>query len=75
MMHTWYHNGTGWIGTGIIVVALLTAVVVLLLRQRARGTASEAEVLQVLETRLARGEIDAEEYRRVRALLLSSNGQ
>lgn len=78
MMHTWYHNGTDWIGTGIMVIAilaLLATVSVLVLRQRSRRPGTDADALRILQTRLARGDIDDEEYRRIRTSLRSSNSR
>jgi putative membrane protein len=82
-MQNWYHEGTsgGWVGIGIMVivmlllVAALVAGAVVLLRQLTRPADSVAEALRILQTRFAHGEIDDEEYRRMRTRLVRSRGR
>lgn len=68
-----WHNGYG-IGYGGVVMALIvllllgvTAAVTVVATRRTRDDPGSAE--RILEARLARGEIDAEEFLRVRDLL------
>lgn len=77
--------GFGWVGElfellfGLLVVAALVTVIVLgisMLRQRrtaptaAAPASSSAAAVAVLDERFAKGEIDEEDYRSRRALLL-----
>jgi putative membrane protein len=77
--------GFGWVGElfellfGLLVVAALVTVIVLgisMLRQRRTAPAattpasSSATAVAVLDERFAKGEIDEEDYRSRRALLL-----
>jgi putative membrane protein len=79
-MPNWYDEGTsgGWIGTGIMIIVMLLLVAavvagaVVLLRQLTRPADSAAEALRILQTRFAHGEIDDEEYRRMRTRLVRS---
>jgi putative membrane protein len=79
MMDGWDMNGWGWgwmtlmMVVGVLLVALL---VVTLLRGSVPGPRSDdrPDAEQVLAQRLARGEIDEDEYRRRRGALRSTNG-
>jgi putative membrane protein len=83
MMQGWYHSGMawGWVSAGIMVVAmavLVTGLVVgavVLLRQVTRPNRSETEALQILQARFAHGEIDDDEYRRMRGKILHTTVQ
>lgn len=74
-----YDGGPGWAGwlmMSLFMLALWGAVVagVVLLARSLRGRQepeSHADALRILDERLARGEIDAEEYSRRRRLLIS----
>jgi uncharacterized membrane protein len=82
-MHDWYHDAMsgGWVGAGIMLVLVLVltgglvAGAVVLLRQLTRPAGSAAEALRILQTRFAHGEIDDEEYRRIRTRLLRSQSR
>ncbi|MEV8436070.1 SHOCT domain-containing protein [Actinosynnema sp. NPDC051121] len=68
-MH-WY-NGYGYGGVMMILIGLLLlggAVAITVLATR-RAPDDSASAQRILEARLARGEIDAEEFRRLRDLL------
>ncbi|GAB2813769.1 SHOCT domain-containing protein [Lentzea nigeriaca] len=71
MMYPYYGGGMGWGGLVVTTLSMivfwggLIALVVLLLR-RHDGTAT-----RILEERLAKGEIDADEFDRVRKTLRS----
>jgi putative membrane protein len=79
MMHDWY-DGWGWHGMGfgwifpILVIAIVVGVVALVARRsgdvgpRPEDT-SHASAREILDQRLARGEIDEQEYKAKRKLL------
>jgi len=83
MMDNWNGGGWGWgawFAMAFMMLAfwgLIAAVVLVAIRSwghrpessPAAGTRSEDEALRVLDTRFARGEIDAEEYTSRRDLL------
>jgi putative membrane protein len=68
------------IGGGLLLLLIVAVVVIALLFGRkssatvARGNAPEASARQILDERLARGEIDADEYDRLRERLDKSPG-
>lgn len=70
MMAGWTMSPEGWLWMTAWVVILVVAVW-LLTRAPARRERSE-EPLELLRSRLARGEISPEEFERARALLESS---
>lgn len=83
MMYGWDMTGWGWVWmvtvmtTGILLVALLA---VALVRSDSRGTQGigQEDPENVLALRLARGEIDEEEYQRRKTILrpdLGSSGR
>jgi putative membrane protein len=66
-----YMNGY-WFGFGgllmllfwvFVIAGVVWAVLALSRQQQARGGGSESSALRILEERLARGEIDTEEFR------------
>jgi len=64
----WWSHDWGWTGWLAMMIGMagfwvLVALLVLLLVRAARSDAGEVGPRQILETRLARGEIDVEEYR------------
>jgi putative membrane protein len=61
------------IGFWALVVWAVYAVVTGLARRSERGATADGPY-QILDARLARGEIDAEQYRRLRDLLASPTG-
>jgi putative membrane protein len=73
-MHWYYGSGTGWAGfliMGTMMVVLwggLAALVVVLIRGQQRTT-GPAPAIHILEERLAKGEIDTDEFERVRRTL------
>jgi putative membrane protein len=83
MMDNWNGGGWGWgawFAMAFMMLAfwgLIVAVVIVAFRSwghrpegaSAAGTSSEDDALRVLDTRFARGEIDAEEYTSRRDLL------
>jgi len=79
MMDGWDMNGWGWgwmVVMMTIAILLVTLLAVTLMRSDSRGPggATEEDPAQVLALRLARGEIDEEEYQRRRTLLQPGNG-
>ena len=79
MMHDWY-DGWGWHGMGfgwlfpILVIVLVVGVIVLLVRRSAdRGPrqedTSQPSAREVLDQRLASGDINEQEYEAKRKLL------
>ncbi len=72
----WWQATLGWVGM-IVVLGLLILGIYALVRSTARRPeageqGSNAD--RILDERLARGEIDAEEYRRLRDLIGSGRG-
>jgi putative membrane protein len=53
----------------VFVIALVVWLVLMLSRSQARGSESQSGAMRILEERLARGEIDAEEFRVRRAAI------
>jgi putative membrane protein len=53
----------------VFVIALVVWLVLTLSRSQARGNDGQSSALRILEERLARGEIDAEEFRIRRAAI------
>lgn len=53
----------------VFVIALVVWLVLTLSRSQARGSDGQSSALRILEERLARGEIDAEEFRVRRAAI------
>ncbi|GEP34573.1 hypothetical protein NSZ01_23410 [Nocardioides szechwanensis] len=84
MMGGWYHDGGGWGGwllMMLVMVAfwgLVVAAVVTLFRSSARPgsagspPAAHPDPQAILDERLARGDIDLEDYRARRAVLRGS---
>jgi putative membrane protein len=75
-MHYWeYGEGAGWVGALFMLIsmvllwAVLITVVVVLLRRFARPAHAHDEALRILNERLARGEIDKDEYEQRRAAI------
>jgi putative membrane protein len=67
----WY-GGWGWFWMCIAMLAfwaLVAWVIVTLVRQGSRGRRSDSDAQTLLEERLARGEIDEDEYQRRRDLI------
>ena len=84
-MMGWYGGGMGggaWLLMGLFWVALIVWLVVRLLPDRAATTApppsplppAQESPLDILDRRLARGEVDLETYRAQRAALLEARG-
>ena len=85
MMNDWYQDGWGpgtWIAMALMMLAfwgLIAALVVYAIRHLGQRPADDARVdrapadqaRSILDERLARGEIDADEYRHRRELLRS----
>jgi len=85
MMNDWYQDGWGpgtWITMALMMLAfwgLIAALVVYAIRHLGQRPADDAspsrapadQALSILDERLARGEIDAEEYHHRRELLRS----
>jgi putative membrane protein len=83
MMDNWNGGGWGWgawLAMGFMMLvfwAIIAAVVIVAVRswgyrsegQSAGATRSDDDALRILDTRFARGEIDAEEYSSRRDLL------
>jgi uncharacterized membrane protein len=67
MMAGWTMGLDGWIWMGAWIAALVVAVGLLVWTPRRRSAGEEP--LDILRGRLARGEIDPEEYERARSLL------
>ena len=67
MMTGWTMGIEGWLWMGAWILALVGAVVLLVWTPRRRSARDEP--LDVLRSRLARGEISPEEYLRARSLL------
>ncbi|MER5267137.1 SHOCT domain-containing protein [Actinosynnema sp. NPDC002837] len=70
-MH-WYHGygiGYGSVMMALIGLLLLGGAVAITVLAMRRPHEDQGSALRVLEARLARGEIDADEFRRVRDLL------
>lgn len=69
-----WHMDMSWMGLTSIVWALLTVVAIValmwLVATLSRGSATQAR--DVLDELLARGEIDADEYRRRRSVLAAT---
>lgn len=68
---TWLGMGAGmilWLVVGVVIVWLLVRGLVALERPRA-DSAKRSEPEEILRERLARGEVDVEEYERRLALL------
>jgi putative membrane protein len=53
----------------VFVIALIVWVVLTLSRSQVRGNDGQSSAMRILEERLARGEIDAEEFRVRRAAI------
>jgi putative membrane protein len=76
---SWHHDGPGWwIVFVLLFWALVIGSVVFVLRSRGGWGPPRAQVdretaLDVLDTRYARGEIDADEYRERRSVLKSQD--
>ena len=85
-MMGWYGGGMGWggwLGMGIFWIALLALIiwlVVKLLPSGERGARPPADPsqgespMEILDRRLARGEIDVETYQMQRAVLIEARG-
>ena len=78
-MDGWDMNGWGWgwmVVMMTIAVLLVTLLAVTLMRSTSQGSHSvpEKDPAQVLALRLARGEIDEEEYQRRMTLLRPEHG-
>ncbi|MCX2949128.1 SHOCT domain-containing protein [Lentzea sp. NEAU-D7] len=75
-MHWYYGNPMGWGGMAMMVLGLvlflggLTVLAVVLLRRLPR-TPQIGSATRILEERLARGEIDADEFERLRRTIES----
>jgi uncharacterized membrane protein len=74
MRYDWFGFGGRWPFDGLVVLALIVAlaavvviIVVVALQRRARPPLDDADA--ILRGRLARGEISAEEYERIRKVL------
>ena len=65
----WWDYGTGWGGWFAMVIGmagfwiLIALVLVALFRSGSRAGSESMDAREILERRLARGEIDVEEYR------------
>lgn len=70
MMTGWTMGIEGWLWMGAWILALI--IVVALLLWTPRRHASGEEPLDILRSRLARGEISPDEYERARGLLEAS---
>jgi putative membrane protein len=80
MMNDWYHDGWGsgtWVTMALMMLAFWAVIAVLVVyavrtlgHRPAPGEPSD-EARRILDARLARGEIDAEEYNHRRELLRS----
>jgi putative membrane protein len=72
----WWQAALGWVGL-IVLLGLLIWGIYALVRSTARrpGDGEQgSNAGRILDERLARGEIDAEEYRRLRDLIESGRG-
>ncbi len=68
----WWQMALGWIGMLVFWGALIWVVLVLVgrvPRWQDDSTRHGADARRILDERLARGEIDADEYKRIRDLL------
>ncbi len=79
MMDGWDMNGWGWgwmVVMMTIAVLLVTLLAVTLMRNTAQGPhrLPEEDPAQILALRLARGDIDEEEYQRRQTLLRTGHG-
>lgn len=79
-MMNWYHDGTGWAGWLVMIVAMVAfwALVILAVVALFRGVTSgresspQQDPMAILDQRFARGEIDEDEYHARSAVLRSS---
>lgn len=69
MMYGYGSGGLVMLLFWVFVIALVVWLVLTLMRAQARGTADHSGAVRILEERLARGEIDAEEFRVRRAAI------
>ena len=77
-MMGWYHDGAGWGGWLVMVIGMVAfwgfvIMAVISLTKASEGSDRPPE--RILDERLARGEIDAEEYHVRRTALMSSSGR
>jgi putative membrane protein len=73
----WWQAGLWWAGT-IVFLGLLVWAIYALVRSTARRPEDRqngSDAGRILDERLARGEIDAEEYRRLRDVMRSDHAQ
>lgn len=75
-MHWYYGNGMGWMGylvMGLVMTVLwagVAATVIMLVRRQAHGVHGDSAE-RILAERLAKGDIDSDEYNRLRQVLRS----
>lgn len=73
----WWQATLGWVGT-IVILGLLIWGISALVRSAARRPETGehgSDAGRILDERLARGEIDADEYRRLRDVMRSGRAQ
>ena len=72
----WWQGGLMWLGMIVFWGLLIWAAYALITNlTRKPGGVSGDDPVRILDQRLARGEIDAEEYRRLRDLITSRDRQ
>ncbi len=65
----WWQTGLMWLGMLVLLVVLLGGVYALVTGQPASRNRDGEDPKRILDARLARGEIDIDEYERLRKLL------
>jgi len=70
----WWQMSLMWVGMVAFWGLLIWAVYLLVTSSSPRAGQGQDDPRRILATRLARGEIDGDEYRRLRALLKTNDG-